>query len=347
MRYDLAVVGGGPAGSVAAAVAARRGLRVIAFERGSFPRDKVCGEFVSSEALPLLQTLAPRLCAAAPGIARAAFVAPSGRRRGFDLLQPALGISRLALDAALWEAAAGAERRTRATVAAFEPEGSHWRLRLAGGETLAAAAVIVASGRSGRASPWLGVKARFHGLEAGAAVEMHLFRGGYCGLAPVENGWTNVCALIHRRRAGALGASRDFAAWISAASASPALAQRLRPGRQATPTVVTAQLELGSRAGCRDGVLAAGDASGFIDPFTGDGLARALLSGELAADAIANGATQAYPAALARAAACGYTAAAPLRRLVQAPLRLQSLAAWALARPVVGPRLLAATRWRS
>ncbi|MGH3181041.1 MAG: NAD(P)/FAD-dependent oxidoreductase, partial [Streptosporangiaceae bacterium] len=82
-RYDLAVIGGGPAGASAAWAAAQRGLRVALLERGAFPRDKVCGEFVSHEALPLLQRMAPELVAAAPTIASAAFVSASGRRAEF------------------------------------------------------------------------------------------------------------------------------------------------------------------------------------------------------------------------------------------------------------------------
>ena len=55
--YDIAVIGGGPAGTSAAITAARAGARVLLLERGSFPRQKVCGEFVSSESLELLQNL--------------------------------------------------------------------------------------------------------------------------------------------------------------------------------------------------------------------------------------------------------------------------------------------------
>src|SRR4030088_1647617 len=55
--YDVAVVGGGPAGSAAAITARRAGANVFQLERGKFPRQKVCGEFVSSEALGLLRGL--------------------------------------------------------------------------------------------------------------------------------------------------------------------------------------------------------------------------------------------------------------------------------------------------
>ncbi|HUX67335.1 MAG TPA: FAD-dependent oxidoreductase [Terriglobales bacterium] len=359
-EFDLAVIGGGPAGAAAAFTAARRGLRVALLERGAFPRDKVCGEFLSSEALPLLRQMAPELLASAPVIATAAFVSPRGRRAGFPLPAPARGISRLALDAALWQAAgaAGAELLHRTLVTRVTPDSSGFRLALASGETLAARALIVAAGRCWRLpgldaatppptapSPWVGLKARFRGLPLSPAVEMFPFRGGYCGLAPVENGWTNACCLIHRRHAGDLVASRDFAAWIATASRSHPLIERLRGGEQATPTVVTAPVAMGPRAACVGAALAAGDASGFIDPFTGDGLARALLSGQLAAHAIADATPAAYPAALARAALSSFRASAALRLGVAAPPWLQSLALTLLARPPLGPRLVAATRW--
>jgi len=348
MRFDLAVIGGGPAGSTAAAIAARHGLNVVLLERGSFPRDKVCGEFVSAEGLAVVAELAPHLLADAPEIRTSIWFAGRGPGRRFDLPEPARGISRLALDAALWECAgkAGATLRPRATVSGRVPDGGNWRLPIAGGDAVAAAHVLDAGGRNGRRSPWIGVKARFEGLTIGAAVEMHLFAGGYCGLAPVERGWVNACALIHRRLAGDLAATRDFARWARACCASPSLAARLAEARQATPTVVTVQVGLGSQTAARGGIWFAGDASGFLDPFAGDGLARAMLSGKLAAERLAAGQPQAYPAALARASGRGFAAAAPLRALVRAPAPLQSLAAWALARPSIGPRLLSATRWR-
>lgn len=366
--FDLAVIGGGPAGAAAAWSGVRRGWRVALLERGGFPRDKVCGEFVSAEAVPLLAAMAPALAEAAPLITAAAFISPRGRRVAFPLAAPALGVSRLALDAALFEAAgtAGAELRshTAVTAVASDGEGEGWHLALATGAEIEARRVVVAAGRWWRiaglasaaassstpsttpaGSSWLGVKARFLGLRSLPSVEIYGFRGGYCGFAPVENGWTNACCLIRRERAGELGGSRDFAAWAAEASGSAPLAERLRGGTQATPTVVTAPVELGPRAAVANAVLLAGDASGFIDPFIGDGLARALLSGRLAAECGDD--PRRYAEALRRAAQPAYMASAGLRVVLGAPAWAQAAALWGLARRGVGPRLVAATRWRT
>ena len=56
-KFDLAVIGGGPAGTSAAITAARLGFDVLLLEAGSFPRNKVCGEFVSGEALSMVDDL--------------------------------------------------------------------------------------------------------------------------------------------------------------------------------------------------------------------------------------------------------------------------------------------------
>src|SRR5882672_4902132 len=100
--YDLIVIGGGPAGSSAAITAARGGARVLLLERGKFPRQKVCGEFVSAESLDLLAGLldAPHatLLSGALRIPRAR-VFLDGRKIETPVDPPAASIARLDLDA--------------------------------------------------------------------------------------------------------------------------------------------------------------------------------------------------------------------------------------------------------
>ena len=82
---DLAIIGGGPAGSAAALEARRRGLKVAIWERERFPRDKVCGEFVSAESVPLLKNVIPEVLQNASVITRAEFVSPRGRGQEADV----------------------------------------------------------------------------------------------------------------------------------------------------------------------------------------------------------------------------------------------------------------------
>ena len=359
-RCDVAVIGGGPAGAAAAILAARRGLSVALFERGTPGRDKVCGEYVSAEALPLLEQLIPGVVAAAPVLMAAAWISRRGRRVEFALPRPARGISRLQLDGALWGAAgaAGAVLHPRIAVTAYRATAPGAELDTDAG-TYQARYVLVAAGRWWRlaglaagaiaapspAEGWVGVKARLTGVAGSSMVEMFVFRGGYCGLAPVENGWTNACCLIHRESAAGLANCHDFPAWITAAAAHPALAERLRPGRQATPTVVTAPVMMGARTAVCAGALLTGDAAGFVDPFTGDGLARALLSAQLAVEHLDR--PEDYARALQRAGGQSFRVGAALRWLTQAPPWLQEGVLRALARPRWAASLVAATRWRT
>ncbi|PYQ34156.1 MAG: monooxygenase, partial [Acidobacteria bacterium] len=99
--FDAVVVGAGPAGSAAATVLAGSGRAVLLLEKDVFPRHKVCGEFLSPDALPSLDRLGTRAeieSATAERMTRGALHLPGRRAVRFELPRPALGISRLRLD---------------------------------------------------------------------------------------------------------------------------------------------------------------------------------------------------------------------------------------------------------
>lgn len=292
--YDLLIAGGGPAGASAAITAARLGARVLLLERGRFPRDKVCGEFVSPEALGLLESLlggnleAGAMLRSASRISHArAFVA--GQCLEFSLAASAASISRFDFDAGLWNAAAsaGATAHQGTTVVSIEHNGV---FQVATSEGLfLAKSVINASGRwsnlnpatpprSSRGAPWLGIKAHFFEDVPPASVDLYFFDGGYCGVQPLGGGHVNACAMVRADRARSL--EEVF-------SLHPQLQERSRGWQPETETVVTAPLLFRSPRVVRAGVLQAGDGAGFLDPFIGDGISAALHSGALAAQALA------------------------------------------------------------
>lgn len=377
---DLAVIGGGPAGTAAALEARRRGLRVALWERESFPRDKVCGEFISAESLPILDEEIPEVLASAAFIKRAEFVSSRGRVRGFSLPRPARGLSRRVLDHALWRAAAEAracvrEGETVRRISRVPHRGGQrplWTIESESGSVEEARSLIIACGRwwkleglrspaSGERDrapgPWLGVKAHFRSVAPRAAVEMFYFPGGYCGLAPVEDGLYNACCLVHRSltRARRGGEVRDFAQWIGRVARHAELNERLRGAIQEGQTVSTAPVEPARRRAEVQGALLAGDASGFLDPFTGDGISMALHSGRMAAEELAAhlaGESESFESVAANyrsrlnlSVRRSYAVAGLLRTLVRAPGMVQDAAAAVL--PRLGARLLAETRWRA
>ena len=378
---DLAIIGGGPAGTAAALEARRHGLEVALWDRDVFPRDKVCGEVLSAEALPILEQEVPTSLRRARVIRSAEFISPRGRTRRFTLPAPGAGLSRSVMDEALWRAATASGVHTlqgEAVGGIGRTASQLWAIDSGTGDPQHSRFLIVACGRwwtlRGLPSPtdrgrpqsspdrdestnWLGVKAHFKSLEQRDAVEMYFFPGGYCGVAPIEDGLYNACSLVHRSLArDACGRSpADFAAWIRQVARHQALDNRLSSGTQVSMTVTTAGMRLGSQSDMRNGALAAGDAGGFIDPFTGSGMSMALNSGRLAASILAR--TALHPDAASfepelqyrrkrhAATARSYAFARLIRLLVSARADVQEAVACLL--PLLGPRLTAETRWKA
>jgi flavin-dependent dehydrogenase len=313
MSVDVAIVGGGPAGAVLATHLAKRGRGVVLLERSPAYRWHACGVFSSPASADALraagldgETLA-RVVRPAPAMRLETASGTQVRLTYGDdgtLAAPAVSFDRAALDPALLAVArrAGADVRLGAAVAHVEP--GRIVARDADGETAVEARVIVGADgiRStvarafgvGR-SPLLGdrVGLTFHVADPGPAAprdaRMILFRDGYVGLAPVPGARVNVGIVLGRSWASRLredGAERTVEAVLAAippARDDPVdwgAAERCDPIEGAAP--------LGHRVARRHGPrwVLVGDAAGFLDPFTGEGLHRALVSARLAAAAI-------------------------------------------------------------
>src|SRR2546421_680310 len=106
VEVDVAIIGAGPAGSTLAALLARRGIAVALIDRDTFPRDKLCGEFLSYDALPVLDALGVSI-PQAPYIECCRIVARH-RQYEFDLPHAARGVSRMLLDDLLFRTAVAA-----------------------------------------------------------------------------------------------------------------------------------------------------------------------------------------------------------------------------------------------
>ena len=133
---------------------------------------------------------------------------------------------------------------------------------------------------------YVGFKAHFSDVQNyDGAVELHAYDGGYCGVGAVENGLTNVCALAKYETVA--GRSPDeFWHWQLSQSAS--LRERMRGATQIFPWLATANVRFGRRAPIENGAFMCGDSAGYIHPLTGNGMAMAARSGELAAAVIAS-----------------------------------------------------------
>jgi menaquinone-9 beta-reductase len=288
MLYDLIIIGGGPAGSSAAISAARGGARVLLLERGRFPRHKVCGEFVSAESLSLLKDLLDHEHTA---LLRDAVRIPharmflDGRTLHARVDPPAASIARFDLDAALWHSAESVGADARQQVTAQSVGGSGPFRIITTNDEFESRALINASGRWSnlnlapeengiRPEKWLGVKAHFAEPPSQPSVDLYFFEGGYCGVQPVGAGRVNASAMVRAVVASSLP---------EVFSQHPALRERSRNWTLVSDPVSTSPLIFRNPQAEREGVLLAGDAAGFVDPFVGDGISLALRSGSLAA----------------------------------------------------------------
>lgn len=284
--YDAIIVGGGLAGCAAAIPLARAGRRVLLLEAGRYPRQKVCGEFVSAEAMPALLELlgSPEPFAGAPRIARVRFL--WGDRVAEAPVNPqACSISRTQLDDLLWHAAAaaGAEVRDNTTAGAMTRSEDGFVVQTATGE-LCGQHLIDASGRWSRmraeqrpAGAKIGIKAHVRGDGSSESVDLYFFPGGYCGVQSAGADELNVCALVDARAARSLQA---------VVALHPALSERAHDWSVLAPECVTSPVQRRRPRPMEDGILRVGDAAGFLEPLFGDGISVALRGGMLAAASV-------------------------------------------------------------
>ncbi|HWA28764.1 MAG TPA: NAD(P)-binding protein [Lacunisphaera sp.] len=255
------IIGGGLAGLALGRALRRAAVPVTLFEAGEYPRQRVCGEFLTGldddtvERLDLEPMLA--------GAVRHDRVAWFDRDRLIaqqKLPQPARAISRWLLDSRLAEA--------------FAREGGH----LVTGTRRDAAprpGRVIAAGRRRAAQPWIGLKMHVRGMPLAAGLEMHLGQEAYVGLCQLADGETNICGLF-RRQGLARRERRDLLAAYLEASGLGALAGRVAAAQGcAGSEAAVAGMGFGKHASATD-ELALGDARCTLPPLLGNGMAAAF-----------------------------------------------------------------------
>lgn len=297
------MIGGGPAGASFAARLAEAGRDVLVIEREAGPHDKVCGEFLSREALLYLSALGIDLPALGAVPIGSLGLAAGGASVVTHLPFPAMSLSRRVLDEAMLMHAtrAGARLLRGRRVLGAGPEAGSVRLRLDDGDKVLAGTAVLATGKhdlrgharpAGRQNDLIGFKMMFRLAPRQAAtlngrVELMLFAGGYAGLQPVEGGRANLCLLVRHDRFAAIG--RGWPELLAAIGAeTPLVAARLDGALAEWPkpmTVAGLPFGLVMQAPGESGLWRLGDQAAVIPSFSGDGMSIALHSARLAASA--------------------------------------------------------------
>ena len=261
MKHPIVIAGGGLAGLSLAIALRTRGVDVTLHEAGVYPRHRVCGEFISGVTNETLDTLgiAKALMNATP---LSSAVWNDHRGRVCEMQVSGRGISRWILDDTLQRqfTSLGGKITTRSRI--LPSSGTIW-----------------AAGRPRRSGPWIGLKCHATKLSLTHDLEMHLASNGYLGLAKIEEGKVNICALFKKPTpAGAKGTSLLTA--MLRESGLNETADRLNAATLHESTFCgVAGFQTGRQPSFGFSI---GDATHMIPPFTGNGMSMAFESAEIA-----------------------------------------------------------------
>jgi flavin-dependent dehydrogenase len=307
--YDVIVVGGGPAGSASACFLAEQGKRVLLVDAARFPRRKACAEYISPGGAAILKRLGAleriQLTGAGRWLRGMQIQAPSGERHLVEYRPAAdgevrygLSVSRLVLDAALVDLARdqGAEVREGFRVRDVWREASGRVRGIVGpsGEPIEADLVVGADGLHStvaraagvrRNAGWprrLGLVAHWEGVDWPEDFGRVLVGPrDYVGVAPLDGHGRVTVGLVRRLPVGRLGSPTGALETVLAHH--PELGKRLSRGRMNGPVLGVGPLARRVRQIAGAGFALVGDAAGFFDPFTGEGIFRALRGAEILA----------------------------------------------------------------
>jgi flavin-dependent dehydrogenase len=288
------VVGGGPVGLATSIFAAQRGMRVTVVERGTLPKDKPCGEGLMPEGVRLLASMGVTVRRSVPlhgiryvddtvGAVEACFTSGNG-----------LGVRRRELSSALVERAQalGVRLCERATVVGMRTEHGGVAVDL-GGRSLEASFLAAADGLHSRMRARAGLEARSRGSRRkrygfrrhyrmrpwSRFVEVHWARGAEAYVTPVGDDEVGIALLWHEPAPSFEAMLRRF----------PVLAARLRGAPATTPVKGAGPFRRGARRVHQGRLALVGDAAGYVDAITGDGVALGFRSARELVGAIESG----------------------------------------------------------
>ena len=362
-HVDVAVIGAGPAGSVAALVLARAGARVALVDKTRFPRDKACGDLVGPRGVQVLDDLGVRLTGA-ERVGDMLVVGPTGRsvrlpcRPGRTYPGHGVALPRLALDQTLHDAAleAGSIAYTARAGAPIHVDGRLAGFELSDGTRLHADVVIGADGATSRVATAAGLvdeRRVLWGFALRSYIEAAVdlptivlwdearWRGfpgygwAFPGPGPRANLGVGVGVLGDRAAAGR--AARSLGAFVDVLRRFGLL----DPGAHVPAERLGGWLKMGmvGTIPARGRVLLAGDAAGLVNPLQGEGISEALASGRAAAEAVLMCPAQPsghYRSFLAQRYASFHASNAAIQAALVRRARVVAAAGRLLTAPVVG-----------
>ena len=297
MNYPVVIIGGGLAGLISSIELARRGIGVLVIERKAYPHHKVCGEYVSNEVRPYLESLGLDLTGlGAVPISNFRFTSPKGRVLDTKLGLGGFGLSRFTLDHALYELAAGVgvDFKLNTIVTKVDWRKDHFEIQTSEGNQYDSEICLGAFGKRTRLdkqlgrsfmekeSPYLGVKYHVRGDFPTDVIALHNFKNGYCGMSAIEADKQCLCYLTKRSNLKQAGSIPDME--HSILYKNPHLKAIFTNAEflYQKPEVIN-EISFASKNCIENHILMAGDSAGLITPLCGNGMAMAIRAGSMAA----------------------------------------------------------------
>ena len=297
--FNTIIIGGGLAGLVSALHLSIKGQKVLLIEKNTYPKHKVCGEYISHEVLPYLRSLNfDPFVLGAKDIKKLTLSTSKSRSVSTILPLGGFSISRYCIDEALKnKAEEHGALVLQASVLDLKFEHDYFTVKASNKEVYKAPILIGAYGKRStmdvklnrafikKTSPFLGVKAHYKGEFPEDAVGLHNFEGGYCGVSKVENDHINICYLADYKTFKKHKSITEFQENVL--YKNKFLKEVLSNSTLVFDKPLTiSQVSFSSKSPIEDHMLMCGDAAGMIHPLAGNGMGMAIRSAQMASNLI-------------------------------------------------------------
>ena len=294
-KSKVVIIGGGLAGLTAAIHLSKIGISVAIIEKNSFPKHKVCGEYISNEVVPYLNWLGLNLDVLKPtNITKLQFSTSKGNTINTNLPLGGFGISRYCLDEFLFQKAiSNGCQIIQDTVENSSFINDEFITTTSNNTIIHSKFVIGAFGKRSnidqklqrnfiqKKSPWLAVKAHYSGDFPNDLVGLHNFKGGYCGVSKVENNTINICYLADYETFKKYKNIEEYQKTI--VFQNPHLKRIFENSTLIFEKPLTiSQISFEKKQAVENHILMIGDTAGLIHPLCGNGMAMAIHSAKIA-----------------------------------------------------------------
>uniref|UniRef100_UPI004047E51A NAD(P)/FAD-dependent oxidoreductase n=1 Tax=Mariniflexile sp. TaxID=1979402 RepID=UPI004047E51A len=297
--FDVIIIGGGLAGLSSAIHLSKYGFKVLLIEKNSYPKHKVCGEYISNEVLPYLEFLGIDVFQlGAQKINKFELSTPKNKLLKSDLSLGGFGISRYTLDNALYEKVRSYHVKTvKDSVMDVQFLNDGFSVATKNNNTFKSKIVIGAYGKRSaldvslqrkfikEKSPFLAVKTHVKGDFPNDLVALHNFKGGYCGVSKVENDTINLCYITDFE---AFKAYKDIDAFqeqvVFKNTYLKSIFKNAAPVFEKPLTI--SQVSFSNKRTIENHIIMCGDTAGMIHPLCGNGMSMAIRSAQMASQLI-------------------------------------------------------------